>query len=154
MIDPACGDASIELVLDRIRTVGSFHLGDLSIPQMDEIKRYAEFTGRLETYTGDAVVTLQRMPTADTVILTEILEHVEDPESILAAANRKAQWLVASSPLNEDPGVGNHEHVWSWDKDGYEEMLRQTGWRPVAYQEIGFYEPGWPYTFQVWTCRR
>ena len=151
--DPACGDASIEIELLRLRNLDQLYLGDISAPQIEYNQRAAELNhGRTHVThrVCDAIDFLDGLVFVDVVVLTEILEHVEDPESILRAARGKASHLVASSPLGEKPEHNNHEHVWSWDKDDYRAMLVSTGWRPIAYQELSFDPPF--YTFQLWVC--
>ena len=153
VIDPACGDASIVTAANRLNPIDRAFLSDISQPQIDSLDAVG-LPYRASLLCGDAIKVMSTLPVCDLVVLTEILEHVESPEAVLSMAYHRAGHLVASSPLNEDPGVGNHEHVWSWDKQGYREMLESVGWVPVAYQEVSFYVPGWPYAFQIWTCRR
>lgn len=149
--DPACGDASIEMALLRLTNVDRLFLGDISRPQIEYISRAAELTKvPTEFFAGEALAFMDTLTFVDVMVLTEILEHVEDPESILRAARGKASHLVASSPRDEVVGQNNHEHVWSWGKDDYRAMLVSTGWKPIAYQELSFDPPF--YTFQLWVC--
>ena len=75
----------------------------------------------------------------------------QTPEDGLRAARAKATYLIASSPINETEGQGNHEHVWSFSVPSYRQLLEGAGWIPVAYQELRFYPPF--YDFQLWVCR-
>jgi len=88
----------------------------------------------------------------DLVVLTEILEHVEDPVGILRLARGCAKNLVASSPLFTDASSldTNPEHLWQFDAPGYEEMIKEGGWNPVTFVPISFTNPGYFYTFQLW----
>ena len=146
--DPACGDASIVNAAHSLREIEKAYLSDISAPMI------AALWGT-ETHGYEAALNvgpaLESMREADVMILTEVLEHLEDPDELLREARKYAPALVASSPLNEFEAHGNHEHVWGWDRDGYREMLVAAGWDPIAYQELSFFPPF--YTFQLWVCR-
>ena len=96
--------------------------------------------------------TLNKIGQVDTVILTEILEHLEDPDLALRKAIRHSRWLVASSPIIpegvEDP---TPEHLWGFDMDGYRQMIENAGWTPMARSEMRVLEH--PYNFQIWIAR-
>lgn len=65
----------------------------------------------------------------DIVIVTEILEHLVDPHTLLRRIHESgAQYLMASSPYTEFKGSAYELHTWAWDREGYEQMLRDTGW--------------------------
>lgn len=152
--DPACGDASILVRAWQLWPFQRAFLGDLSKAQIDLLAR-SPLPFPAEFYPGShAQETLDNLEQpVDVVVLTEILEHVEDPDAVLRSAREAGKALVVSSPIDETFSVGNHEHLWAWDKAGYREMLEATGWSPVAYTEIGFPAPGFPYQYQIWTCR-
>jgi hypothetical protein len=83
--------------------------------------------------------------------LTEILEHVVDPDLLLRLARRKSDVLVASSPIG-DPECGrNHEHLWAWDESDYQAMLETEGWIPFAKAVLTY--PGSPWSSQIWLAR-
>lgn len=151
--DPAVGDGSI---LDAVWALYPFRLAyatDLSEPNINRLRQRA--TWPKQTAVKDITQAILDLPEkVDTIVLTEILEHLEDPDSVLVQARRKANVLVASSPVEEPPGVVNHEHLWSFGREGYQDMIREAGWTPFSYTEIGF--PGdWRlyYTFQIWVAR-
>lgn len=59
---------------------------------------------------------------ADLIIMTEVLEHMVDPHEFIDKV--EAEWLIASSPLNEDHGIDpNSIHLWGWDYEGYKQMF-------------------------------
>lgn len=150
VLDPACGDASIVRALRGLHPLRSVHLSDISAPQMEELQQ--DPWPEASYLTGDALSIVNALDTFDLIILTEILEHLDDPESLLLAARRHASTLVASSPLGEHD-FHSHEHVWGWDREGYQEMLESTGWTPTSYMELDFTDPIYYYDFQVWVCR-
>ena len=85
-------------------------------------------------------------------MLTEILEHLEDPESLLRLARLKGQRLLVSSPEMRPGQIdSNPEHLWQFDGEGYEAMLNETGWKSVHKSHLTFRSM---YDFQIWVCDR
>ena len=77
------------------------------------------------------------------VVMTEVLEHLENPHAVVEWVARNATYFVASSPLNERPedhGDELHEHLWAWDKEGFTEMIGKhftvMEWRSVDWNQI------------------
>lgn len=68
---------------------------------------------------------------APVVVLTEVLEHVEDPRGVLAWLRRSStvRAVVASSPAFETPESHDACHRWGWDFEGYDDLFRAAGWR-------------------------
>lgn len=149
VIDPACGDASIVSAAHRLWPIRKAYLSDISLPQIAHLWGM-DLGYDASLAPGDAFEVLDGLPKVDVIVLTEILEHIEDPGALLALARTKAARVVASSPLDEDPGRGNHEHVWSFSKEDYRGLLEAAGWNPVAYHELSFFPPY--YTFQLWVA--
>lgn len=71
---------------------------------------------------------------ADVVVCTEVLEHLIDPGATLRAAHAddRPQTLVCSSPHTETAQNHYEYHLWAWDLDGYEQLLRRNGWQVVG----------------------
>jgi hypothetical protein len=152
VMDPACGDASIVTHAYKLRPFRKAYLNDLSVPQVT-LFWGTDMGYRADLTAGEALDAIEAFPPVDAMVLTEILEHVEDPDELVAAARKKARHLVVSSPIDEQPGVNNHEHVWAWDVIDYRQMLEAAGWSPVALNVISFPSSGYPYTYQLWVCR-
>jgi hypothetical protein len=145
--DPACGDASILETAHRLAPIHHAYLADLSAPQIAALRPSFPH----ETWVGDLHGQLDRLPVVDLILLTEVLEHLEDPDEALRHARRKGVHLIASSPIG-DPEMGrNHEHLWAWDTDGYGEMLRDTGWEPIATATLTF--PSISGNSQIWVAQ-
>lgn len=93
----------------------------------------------------------------DLFVLSETLEHMDDPDDILRRIGDVARYLFVSTPLNEAADSGNQEHYWSWDQDDVHRMLEAAGWsplelellRPVSTRDL----PG-AYTYQLWLAVR
>lgn len=61
---------------------------------------------------------------AETAVMTEVLEHLDDPHGIVSDISYKVKYLVASSPVDERPGDSVCDsHLWAWDWQGYEDLL-------------------------------
>ena len=147
LCDPACGDASIEEAAYRLRPFTFAHLADISGAQIQSLMpNFPCATNR-----QDAFTTLKDPRHFDMVVLTEILEHLVDPDAALRLARQKATMLVASSPIGDPEHGGNHEHLWAWDEEGYGEMLRETGWTEVLRSTVTL--PGVNGNAQIWVCR-
>lgn len=81
---------------------------------------------------------------AELVVLTEVLEHTDDPHFIVDWVSRNCKYLVASVPHDEQPGEhvieGCHEHIWGWDEQGFKELIGEhfqiLNYRRVDWNQI------------------
>lgn len=73
-------------------------------------------------------------------VMTEVLEHVADPEDVLRWVRAGSKRLVCSSPWNEGPGNHCPEHAWAWDMDGYAALLRRAGWQIERHEQVGLFQ--------------
>lgn len=145
--DPACGDGSVLEAAYRQRPFVEAYLGDISAPNIERLDVTFPVIRARATAIGD---TFLLAPHVDVVVLTEILEHLEDPDAILRLARSKGTTLVASSPLDPYPDPTNDEHLWDFDEAGYEEMIKDAGWTPTSHIVLTW--PRLPYGFQIWTA--
>ena len=132
--DLSCGDGAIGF--------GTGVSGDhLFLGDLVHNPKY-EFSGPIEE-------TIDQIPHVDLFILSETLEHVDDPGALLAKIRTKASTLVLSTPDGE-VDTGNPEHYWGWDRDGIELLLEESGWWP---DRSVLFTPDVPqayYTYQIW----
>jgi SAM-dependent methyltransferase len=71
------------------------------------------------------------------VVMTEVLEHLEDPHDALSwALTRGARYLVCSSPWNESLEMHDPSHAWAWDLEGYARMIEAAGWTIVRQEQV------------------
>lgn len=151
--DPACGDGTVLLAAHKLSPLEKVTFGDIS---RDTLKHLLpkEFPFPVDIVCQDALKTIGDLERVDCIVLTEILEHLEDPDELLRLAHEKAEWLVASSPIVPDGNDHTDQHLWAFDMDGYREMLEGAGWNPrtwfTANAKAHPYESG----FQVWGCSR
>lgn len=146
-----------EIMAERdIRTVADLSCGDGAI---------ALGVGAEEWYLGDIVPgdhcgfhgaieeTVQQIPNVGLFILSETLEHVDDPLDLLMKIHDKADTLVLTTPLGEVDD-GNPQHYWGWDLDGIEGLLEQSEWWPDRSVLFTPDVPDVYYTYQVWMATR
>ena len=89
-------------------------------------------------------------PSVDLWILSETLEHLDDPELVLRLIRERAKALVLSTPVGAD-GDTNPEHLWSWSADDVAEMLEAAGWT-VQLHKVLEHPAGGIYSFGLWGC--
>lgn len=146
VMDPACGDASIVQAALRDTAIRKVYLADISQPNIERIVM-PDATTRCD----DIASAMTFFPAVDVVVLTEILEHLDDPTAIARLAKAKGRYLIASSPEMRPGQIdGNPEHLWQFDEHGYREMLVEAGWEPVQHTTLRFQSE---YDFGVWVCR-
>lgn len=131
--DLSCGDAAIARGLDD---AACLILGDYV--HNDE---YA-FTGSIEH-------TVKLIGSVGLFILSETLEHVDDPVSLLIAIRQRAGYLVLSTPLDERDDQ-NEEHYWGWDEEGIRDLLFLSGWSVRARTLFTPKVDELYYTYQIW----
>lgn len=102
-------------------------------------------------YTGAVEQTIFDLPHVDAYVCSETIEHLDDPGKVLALARSKADHLVLSTPI-ECWDDYNSEHLWAWDREGVEDLLKRTGWRPFAFDSVDSREYNEPYWYGIWVC--
>lgn len=151
--DPACGDATVVMQAHKISPIQHAILGDLSPTTLHEIvPRDLPFSN--ERHVSDVYVTVGNLDQVDAIVLTEIIEHLEDPDALLRLAATKASWLVASSPIVPDGNDHTEQHLWAFDVEGYREMLVESGWTPKVWMTANCEDHPYASGFQVWGCER
>lgn len=129
--DLSCGDgALLNMISHRLtRAV----LGDLNgVPVSAAVSCRARV---LETI-GHAALpeSLTHLDPVDLFILSETLEHMDDPDDLLRRLGDVARYLFVSTPIEESEESGNLEHYWSWGTGDVYDMLRDAGWEPLERQ--------------------
>lgn len=136
LADLSCGDGMIARTAAVLVPNTRLWLGDLvPAPKLDAV--------------GPIEDTMASFVQADLWLCSETLEHLDDPDQVLAAGRERARWLVCSTPLAawNDP---NPEHYWAWDAPDVYDMLTAAGWMPRTYATLQP-EPDY-YRFQLWAC--
>jgi hypothetical protein len=136
--DLSCGDAAIGRTLAPHKLI----LGDFA-PGYEICGPIEETIGLIPSDVG-------------MFILSETLEHLDDPDDMLAKIRLKADTLVLSTPIGET-GNRNIEHYWGWDTADVHIMLTRAGWQPEYQCDVRYLShpgSGWaPASYQLWGCR-
>lgn len=130
--DLSCGDAAILCQLSGIREMW---LGDLQgVPSTPP----AGTSARVHPVpAGPLPDSLADLPEpVDLYVLSETIEHMDDPDELLRQLASCATYLFLSTPLNEVTGSGNVEHYWSWGQEDIHAMLQEAGWSPLEFQRL------------------
>jgi hypothetical protein len=139
--DLSCGDGAIARALGaEVAQSGAVRvlLGDLT-PGW-------EFCGPIEE-------TLGQLTHVDLFICTETIEHLDDPDSVLAEIRRRSGSLLVSTPVGEETSA-NPEHYWGWDTTDVRDMLITAGWTPVTEMVMSWRdENNHDWLYQIWGCR-
>lgn len=134
--DLSCGNAIIPTVLATYFQATEF-LGDIAPGY---------------TYHGPIEETINALrPNVDLFICSETIEHLDDPDHVLAAIRQRSRQLLLSTPIAEKT-TDNPEHYWGWDQKAVGEMLESAGWWPVLRTDLVFYRPDFCYDYQIWLC--
>ena len=125
--DLSAGDAAIINALSyATKIIGDFYPG-------------FEYQGKIED-------TVEQIPNVDLFILSETLEHVNNPFELLQAIKKKTKYLLVSTP-QDNWDDGNPEHYWSWGSEDVKEMLIKAGFNPLHFLSKKLH-----YTHQLWIC--
>jgi hypothetical protein len=155
--DLSCGDGALLNMISRHLTWATF--GDLNgAPASANLVSCA--AGVVDSVpAGPLPDTLEYLPrpSVDLFILSETIEHMDDPDALLRAIALHARHLFLSTPVSETADVGNAEHYWGWSQSDVHEMLQATGWTPL---ELSILVPestrhmAGAYAFQLWMAVR
>ena len=103
-------------------------------------------------HTGPIEQTIGLIPRVNLFICSETIEHLDDPDAVLRRIRAKTDRLILSTPDGEDDDL-NPEHVWGFDSEAVEKMLRDAGFIPETRTIVDLRPAGGTYAFQIWTCR-
>lgn len=73
---------------------------------------------------------------ADLTIITECLEHLENPHGMVRRIGRNSKAIIASSPAKETSESHDACHAWVWDTDGYASLIEQGGFQVADHFTI------------------
>lgn len=134
--DLSCGDEAIIGGIRKERAVQRSYTGDLAPGR--------EFEGPIER-------TISEVPSVNLFVCAETLEHLDDPDSVLAQIREKAQLFVCSTPVGAWDDA-NAQHLWAWSVAEVSQMLESAGWRIVQYCEVDSTLYGESYIYGIWGC--
>lgn len=77
---------------------------------------------------------------ADVYVITEVLEHLEDPHGMVRYIHDRGAAIVCSSPWMEYEGNIDACHAWAWDMPGYKQMLTNAGFNVIESRREGIFQ--------------
>lgn len=137
--DLACGDGAIPIGVAH-ELGSSLILNDYAEPPEPDVPSLI--------YHADMYKVVERIPKVDLIILSEVLEHLDNPDLLLEKVRAKTDYLFISTPLLERENI-NPEHVWRWDDLGMGNMFSLAGFESICYGELNLGVSN----FQLWLCQ-
>jgi hypothetical protein len=61
-------------------------------------------------------------------VTTEVLEHLQYPHGSVKRIANQSNYMVASSPYDENDQGHDECHSWAWDMEGYRALFENNGW--------------------------
>jgi hypothetical protein len=140
------------IALDEdVKSIADLSCGNAAIAKcISNVKLYLGDYAPGYKYCGAIEETIHQIPHVDLFILSETLEHLDDPERVLKDIRTKTTNLVLSTPDNagDDP---NPEHYWSWDTDDIRKLLKRTGFKPFVLNKLQLVN--YLYDYQIWGAK-
>lgn len=95
--------------------------------------------------------TVSNLPDVDLFVLSEALEHLDNPAMVLSGIRSKSQRLLVTTPIEAWFDLWeNPEHYWAWDRQGVEQLLGSAGWVVVAFASLDTRSLGELYNYGMW----
>jgi len=121
IVDLGCGDGGLlYLIKDEPYKSWGYDLMPTNIDYAKNVRlvdaRYTDFKNNDIEY-------------ADIAVMTEVLEHLEDPHKTIK--NLPSKFLIASSPYIENDESHYEYHLWAWDVEGYKELIENNGYKVI-----------------------
>lgn len=135
-------------------TVADLSAGDARIIRglgIDDERLYIGDFAPGYAFQGPISDTIHQIPPVDLFILSETLEHLDDPVSVLKLIREKTMALVLTTP-HAKWDDNNPEHYWAWDQDGIAELLNEAGFQTGKCEIIELAQEYY-YDFQVWIAQ-
>lgn len=134
--DLSCGDAAIVRGLVGMKRLRGAYLGDLNGSSSWDPGGWGKVRVRAVP-AGPLPDTLVHLDgKVDLFVLSETIEHMDDPDALLRALTGASRYLFLSTPISEIPTSGNLEHYWSWGTEDVHDMLMDNGWVPLEKREL------------------
>jgi hypothetical protein len=142
-----------QVYADASETIADLSTGDAAIPRGLATKGQGLILGDFAPkypIVGPIEETIDTISNVDLFVLSETLEHLDDPDLVLRKIRSKTKALILSTPL-EEWDTDNLEHYWAWSKEDIHGMLGEAGFHANIYSSVQFEYLG-GYGFQIWGC--
>lgn len=118
-------------------------------PILGDIAPGYDVTGPIEE-----TITRPTIPEVDLFVLSEALEHLDDPSEVLLQIRGKSHRLLVTTPLDAYNDLwANPEHYWAWDRQGVEQLFGMAGWTVQAFASLDTRPLGEPYHYGMWALQ-
>lgn len=153
--------ATVAPMFGQVRTIADLSCGNAQIPlgiaDKLNVPRHNVILGDFaacEDYDlyGPLETAIKKIPKVDLFVLSETLEHLDQPDIVLRMIRRQCDILLLTTPLNEQ--YDNPEHYWVWDDAGIRQMLTESTFVPRFYSSAMFqqYLNLGDYGYQLWVA--
>lgn len=136
-----------------IRSIADLSTGNAAIPRGIADENTTLFLGDFANgydLVGPLTETIEDIPHVDLFVLSETIEHLENPEAVLRMIRDKSTLLLLSTPIGEDDGE-NPEHLWGRDQEGLLSILNKSGWADTICRiDVVFSNT---YSYQIWSMK-
>lgn len=126
VVDIGCGDGGLLSLLGDTHAWGY----DLSPAAVQAAREVRGVDARLLDLIN------QPVQWADITVITEVLEHLEDPHSFVRRIAENSKVVVASSPVYETGEYHYEFHTWAWDWDGYHNLIARAGFTVIGHEVV------------------
>lgn len=126
VIDLGCGDGGLmSLLCAEGVEISGYDFAPANVSGWEE--------RGVQGFAIDFVQCWEDIPRADLYMMTEVLEHLEEPEQAVRRVAVRGSMVVASSPWNETPNSIDACHNWAWDMIGYANLFNRAGMEIVRH---------------------
>jgi SAM-dependent methyltransferase len=122
LVDLGCGDGGF-LYLIKNHNIKSWGY-DISYKNVEHAVNVRQVDARYSDFNNDSLIDY-----GEVAVLTEVLEHLENPHEVIT--NLSSKYLIASSPCNETDQNHYVHHLWAWDEEGFENLLKLGNYKII-----------------------
>jgi 2-polyprenyl-3-methyl-5-hydroxy-6-metoxy-1,4-benzoquinol methylase len=139
VVDLGCGDGGLVSVLVNVGGLDVYGYDFQPSNVAGWVERGVEHRCRAMDFVAnfDAIANICG---AHVYVMTEVLEHMEDPHGFLRRVRKTGASLVCSSPWMEHEGNIDACHAWAWDTPGYVAMLEGAGFKIIGTSREGIFQ--------------
>jgi hypothetical protein len=132
--DLGCGDGGLlSLVQPYVSAAWGYDFAPANVPGWAERGVKAE---QLDVFGTDR----DKVRFGTVTVVTEVLEHLADPQAAVRWIGEHSRYIVASSPWDERPDMHDECHAWAFDRPGYRELTEQGGYRILHHEDVGRFQ--------------
>lgn len=128
--DLGCGDGGLLSLLQREITAWGY---DFQPSNVAGWKQRGVTASQLDVFGRDS----GRISFGSITVVTEVLEHLTNPQAAVAWIADNSRYLVASSPWVENADMHDECHAWAFDPEGYYDLITGAGFKILLHEQVG-----------------